>query len=61
MPEVQTKSEDRVRAMRYRQAAMLLQKWADEDPAYDEMAGKALDQELKTSAMHCEEKDDSPA
>ncbi len=61
MPEIQVQSEDRVRSKRYRQAALLLQKWVEEDPAYDERAGKALDQELKGAAMRCEEKDDSPA
>jgi hypothetical protein len=61
MPETATQADNRVRSTRYRQAALLLDKWASEDPAYDERAGAALDLELNGAAMRCEEKDDSPA
>jgi hypothetical protein len=61
MSIVEVATEDKVRAKRYRQAALLLQKWAAEDPAYDERTGSSLDRELTDSAMKCEDKDETPA
>lgn len=46
---------------RYRMAAALLRKWMSEDKTYDERVGAALEQELKDSAMQCQEKDEPAA
>ena len=61
MPDIDTKPADLVRSKRYRQAALLLEKWAGEDSQYDERAGSALEQELKDAAMRCEEQDETSA
>jgi hypothetical protein len=55
MSTVDIPADDIVRAKRYQRAAMLLKKWAGEDPAYDERAGAALDRELVDLAMKCPE------
>lgn len=59
MPDVATNPKDSVRTIRYRKAAMLLKKWAQEDPSYDQKTGDALELELAKGGMSCEERDES--
>jgi len=61
MPDLETPLPEVVRQRRYRQAALLLQKWAADDPRYDEKTGSALEQELKEGSMQCEDRDDTAA
>ena len=52
---------DAVRIVRYRKAAMLLKKWAQDDPAYDQNTGDALELELAKDGMRCEDRDEANA
>jgi hypothetical protein len=61
MPEIETKPVDELRQRRYRQAAVLLTRWAHEDPAYDERVGTELERELKADGMRCGETDENPS
>ena len=61
MPDLKTPPPQVVRQERYRQAALLLQKWILADPRYDESTGSALEQELQDGGMMCEERDDTSA
>lgn len=58
MPEVAAHPKDAVRAVRYRKAALLLQKWAQEDPAYDQKTWDALEPEIAKDGMRCEDRDE---
>ena len=46
MPDIAINPRDSVRTVRYRKAAMLLKKWAEDDPAYDQKVSDALELEL---------------
>ncbi len=61
MPEIDTKPVDELRQRRYHQAALLLTKWAHEDPVYDERVGAVLEHELKMNGMRCGESDENPS
>lgn len=50
MPEVVAHPKDAARAARYRNAALLLKKWAQEDPAYDQRTWNALEPEKQKKA-----------
>ncbi len=43
-----------IRRERYRKAAALIRKWAEEDPEYDERVGALLELELKDGGLRCE-------
>lgn len=62
MPETTTKvsPETANRLRRYQKAAALLRKWMAETNDYDETTWPALEQELKDSAMRCQETDGQP-
>lgn len=59
MPEIAANPKDAVRTVRYRKAAMLLRKWAQEDPTYDQNTGDALELELAKDGMRCEDRDEA--
>jgi hypothetical protein len=47
--------------MRYRQAALLIEKWLAGDGDYDVETWKHLQPELRDSTMRCEDSDETPA
>lgn len=54
-------SSDQPRMMRYRQAALLIEKWLAGDGDYDVETWKHLQPELRDSTMRCEDSDETPA
>ena len=59
MPEIVAHPKNAARAVRYRNAALLLQKWAQEDPAYDQRTWDALEPEITKEGVRCEDRDET--
>ena len=49
---------DALRRARYRKAAEMIRRWAEEDPAYNERVGRLLEEELNDGGMRCRENDE---
>jgi len=52
---------NRPRAIRYQQAALLLEKWLADESEYDEATWQHLQAELKDAAVQCEAEDENSA
>lgn len=61
MAIVDTPETDATRTSRYQQAAQLLRAWSADRSDYDERVGEALDRELVSGVMLCQDDDDSAA